>query len=123
MNNINKVKDLLSLVKNTKFYLIAAGIILVILLLIIIINRKKYQWLKKISIPTLFVSIILISLKLFFTNTIINFINNKTDETVKVILTPFIKTLLNNLFTYGLILLAIGIIMLTVYFITKKYHK
>lgn len=119
MNNINQLKDILSFIKNPKFYIIICIAIFLVLLFIFIINNKKFVWLKKISIPTLILAIILILANYVFSDTLVNLIKTN-DENIKIIITPFVKSLLNNLSYYGFILLVISIISLIMYIILKN---
>jgi len=123
MEIVNKLKSIISYIKNPKLYIIVGIVVVIILALIIILNRKEYKFLKKISIPMLIVSIVFLSLKLFLTNTAINLLNRANDKTVEIIVKPFITSLFDSLFTYGLILFGIGLVMIIIYFVLRKRSK
>lgn len=123
MSEINKLKDIVTFIKSPKLYILTGIIILVLLIAIMLLNKKEGKWLRKISIPTIIVSLMLITSKFIMPNIITKLISKKLDKTFVKIVEQFIKSLFNNLFMYGLILFIVSLILLIIYILHNKKVK
>ena len=123
MTNLNKLKDVINMIKSPKLYIIVGVALLVIIGIIILLNHKKGNWLLWIGIPTTICALIFIVSKFIVPNIAISLLKKANTESLHVIITPFVNSLFENLFKYGLILLGIGIILIIGYIIVRKHSK
>lgn len=118
----DKINELTTLSKlllsdKTKFTLLIS--IGANLLFLILLRLKKFRFLKTISAPLIINAIILVVISMFFNDYITNFILNSS-ETLKIVFSPFMDSLFNTLFKYGIFSFVVGIALLVIYQIQRK---
>lgn len=122
MTGNDKINELVSasrllLSKNTfNNFLIVISINIIILVLL---RLKKLRFLKTLSAPLIINFILLLIISLGFKNQLSNFILNSSN-TFKLVFYPFIDSLFNMLFKYGIFSFGIGILLIVIYQIQRK---